>query len=125
MRKWKALCAVRERHRAFSWGVESSEDVDEHCDETEMGWTALRNEEAKSGSEQRPSHLRKSEKKQAAATECVDGPNSGPGESKVDKTKAKGSDECFSLRGAGLSKDSARVERNDVDCVQSVLDPQD
>ena len=46
VREREALSTVRERHRSFTGGVECSEDIDEHSDQTKVCWAALRNEEA-------------------------------------------------------------------------------
>jgi hypothetical protein len=115
VRKREALRTVCERHRSFTWRVECSKDVDEHSNQTKMSWAAFGNQETQSGGKQRPGHLWEGEQKQASATECVDGPDGRPCEDKVDKTKAEGSDQGFSLRGTGLAEDGAGVECDDVD----------
>jgi hypothetical protein len=84
-----------------------------------MGRIAFWDEEAQSGGEQRPCHLRKCEEKQAPAAERVDCPNGRPSKDKVDEAEAKRSNECFSLSGVCLSENRTGVESNDVDCLYS------
>lgn len=120
--KREAFCTVRERHWAFSRGVERRKDVDEKSNKTKMGRIALRNEEAQSSSKQGPSHLREGKQEQAATTKCVYSPNDRPSKHEVDETEAKRGNKRFSLGGVRLSEDGARVESDDIDYIRLALD---
>ena len=59
------LGRVREGHGAFTWRIPSSENVDEQGNETDSDCSSVFwDQEAKTSSEKRPSHLREGEEKE-------------------------------------------------------------
>ena len=74
---------------AFSGRVESGKEIDEKRDRAKTTRTFTRDQEAETGCEQSPCHIRECEEQQGAATEGIDSPDRWPCKDEVDETEAE------------------------------------
>jgi len=115
VRKREYLSRVREWHRSHSRRVEGAKKVHEEGNQAQVCIAVLGNVIAHASHKERPEHIGKRGKKQAAATESIDCPDCRPSEREVHETEPKRRNEGFLVCGSSFCEDRGAVERDDVD----------
>ena len=115
MREGEDFGRVGEGHGTLAGRVKGGEEKDEEGDQAEMGVVFFRDQEAKTGCQERPGHIGKGEQKQGTTSPGVNGPDGGPSEDEVDQSEPERRQQSLQIASTRLTENGGGVEGDDVD----------